>query len=174
MTVAHRPALTRWNLSEMEAKGVRFGKGLQMTNILRDLAQDLRLGRCYLPRADLHLHGIAPEELLNPCSLARLRPLLGELLALTLEHYQNGWTYALAIPRREGRLRLACVWPLLIGLRTLALISCSPHLLDPTVRVRISRSAVYRILLCSFATVWSDQGLDRYYRRLSSAIPVFS
>jgi len=170
MIMAHRPALARWNLSEMEQKGIRFGKGLQMTNILRDLSHDLRLGRCYLPREDLRIHGVAPEDLLNPGSLTRLRPLLGELLALTLEHYQSGWAYTLAIPRREQRLRLACIWPLLIGLRTLALISHSPHLLDPTVRVRISRSAVYRILFYSFATVWSDQGLERYYRRLSDSV----
>jgi len=29
--------------------GVRFGKGLQLVNILRDLPRDLRQGRCYLP-----------------------------------------------------------------------------------------------------------------------------
>lgn len=174
MAVAHRPNLARWNLPEMEEKGVRFGKGLQMTNILRDLPRDLRLGRCYLPGEDLRRYGVSPEELLDPGSLTRLRPLLGELLALTLEHYQSGWAYTLAIPWREGRLRLACIWPLLIGLRTLALISRSPNLLDPTARVRISRSEVYGIVIRSFALVWSDQGLDRYYRRLSTAIPVFS
>jgi farnesyl-diphosphate farnesyltransferase len=31
------------------AKGVQFGKGLQLVNILRDLPRDLRQGRCYLP-----------------------------------------------------------------------------------------------------------------------------
>ena len=31
------------------ADGVRFGKGLQLVNILRDLPADLRQGRCYLP-----------------------------------------------------------------------------------------------------------------------------
>jgi farnesyl-diphosphate farnesyltransferase len=90
MAVAHRPTLAHWHLSEMEQKGVRFGKGLQMTNILRDLPHDLRLGRCYLPYEDLRRHGLTPEALLDPGSLDRLRPLLGELLALTLEHYQSG------------------------------------------------------------------------------------
>src|SRR5204863_9598771 len=32
----------------MLAQSVRFGKGLQLVNILRDLPADLRLGRCYL------------------------------------------------------------------------------------------------------------------------------
>jgi len=35
------------------SNGVRFGKGLQLVNILRDLPVDLRHGRCYLPSVDL-------------------------------------------------------------------------------------------------------------------------
>src|SRR6185369_7868636 len=31
------------------ADGIRFGKGLQLVNILRDLPADLQKGRCYLP-----------------------------------------------------------------------------------------------------------------------------
>ena len=31
------------------ADGIRFGKGLQLVNILRDLPADLKNGRCYLP-----------------------------------------------------------------------------------------------------------------------------
>ncbi|NBW87575.1 MAG: hypothetical protein EBR23_12335, partial [Planctomycetia bacterium] len=44
--------------------GVRFGQGLQLVNILRDLPRDLRQGRCYLPldrlRAIGRLQGQVP------------------------------------------------------------------------------------------------------------------
>ncbi|MBI3002863.1 MAG: squalene/phytoene synthase family protein, partial [candidate division NC10 bacterium] len=50
--LAHRPALAGWDGATMRRRGVRFGRGLQMTNILRDLPRDLRIGRCYLPRED--------------------------------------------------------------------------------------------------------------------------
>lgn len=33
--------------------GIRFGKGLQLVNILRDIPADLNNGRCYLPRQSL-------------------------------------------------------------------------------------------------------------------------
>ena len=105
--VAHCPALRDWDVTAMVEHGVRFGKGLQLTNILRDLAHDLRLGRCYLPREDLDGLGLTPEELLEPANLGRVRPLLNELLDLSLSHYQAGWRYTLAIPRREWR----CAWP---------------------------------------------------------------
>src|SRR6185436_17378552 len=131
VTMTHVPSLRHWDSVLMEARAIRFGKGLQLTNILRDIAQDLRIGRCYLPRTELAALGVQPQQLLDPDMVGRVRPLLDALLNLTLSHYREGWAYTLAIPRREWRLRLACAWPLLIGLSTLALISRSEQLLDP-------------------------------------------
>src|SRR6185295_2403632 len=51
--VAHRPRRGGWDLATMSAAGVRFGKALQMTNVLRDAAADVRAGRCYLPAREL-------------------------------------------------------------------------------------------------------------------------
>ena len=166
MTTAHVPALRHWDVAAMATRGVQFGKGLQLTNILRDVAHDLRLGRCYLPRVELAAFGVRPEELLDPHALERVRPLVNDLLDLALTYYREGWAYTLAIPRRAWRLRLACAWPLLIGLATLALVGRSEQLLDPRVRVKIARTQVYAILLRSLLTVWSDRALDQYYGRL--------
>jgi farnesyl-diphosphate farnesyltransferase len=166
ITTTHILALRRWNVEAMATRGVQFGKGLQLTNILRDLAHDLRLGRCYLPRVELAALGVRPEELLDPPTIQRVRPLVNDLLDLTLSYYRAGWTYTLAIPRREWRLRLACAWPLLIGVSTLTLVNRSQQLLDPGVRVKIARAQVYSILLRSFFTVWSDRALNRYYGQL--------
>ena len=166
MALAHCPALRGWDAAVMRGRGMRFGQGLQMTNVLRDLAHDLRIGRCYLPRQDLARVSLAPEDLRDPATLARLRPLLREHLGLTLDHYAEGWAYVLAIPPSEIRLRLACAWPLFIGLRTLERLQTTPDLLNPRVTVKISRPAVYAILLRSVATVWSDAGLTRYHRAL--------
>jgi farnesyl-diphosphate farnesyltransferase len=166
IVTAHLPSLQQWNRAEMEGYAVRFGKGLQMTNVLRDLAQDLRIGRCYLPRTELAALGVQPEELLSPRSVERIQPLLQGLIDYTLELYRDGWTYTLAIPRREWRLRLACAWPLLIGLATLTVVRRSPHVLDPAVRLKVARKQVYAILLRSLCTVWSDGALNRYYEQL--------
>ncbi len=166
ITTAHISSLRHWDVAAMATRGVRFGKGLQLTNILRDIAQDLRLGRCYLPRVELAALGVRPEELLDPQTLGRVRPLLHDLLDLTLAHYREGWAYTLAIPRCEWRLRLACAWPLLIGLATLTLVGRSEHLLDPKARVKIARAQVYAIVLRSLFTVWSDRALERYYGQL--------
>jgi farnesyl-diphosphate farnesyltransferase len=166
MHVAHRPALLGWDIGRMKQWGLCFGKGLQMTNILRDLAHDLRIGRCYLPLEDLARQGLLPEHLLEPTAINRLRPILHELLALTSDHYRQGWAYTLAIPRREVRMRLACAWPLLIGFRTLDLVARADNLLDANVTVKVSRAGVYRILLSSSVFALSNRGLRFYAHHL--------
>jgi phytoene synthase len=44
---------------------VALGKALQFTNILRDVGNDARRGRIYLPQAELDRFGVTPEEILR-------------------------------------------------------------------------------------------------------------
>ncbi|GJL62177.1 MAG: phytoene synthase [Nitrospirales bacterium] len=143
---AHLPRLSHWELSVMAPTGIRYGKGLQLVNILKDVAQDLRLGRCYIPQHLLDEAHLQPEDLLDQRNAQRLRPILKQLIATALEHLDQGWSYTMAIPRLEVRLRLACMWPILIGLRTLQQLSTSPHILDPAIPHKVSRGEVYRIM----------------------------
>ncbi len=168
--VAHRPGLRHWDLAAMRALGIRFGKGLQLTNVLRDLPRDLRQGRCYLPREDLARLGLEPHDLLDPASASVVRPLLVELLNVALDHYEAGWRYTFAIPRRETRMRLACAWPLLIGLQTLDLLARAGNWLDPAVTRKVPRVRVYGLMAHSMATVWSTRALGRQAQRLRAQI----
>src|SRR5262249_61611813 len=120
------PPSRHWDLEPRAALGTRFGRALQLPNVLRALPRDLRQGRCYLPSHDLALLGLEPRDLLDPKAGPQLRPLLVELLNVALDHYEAGWRYTFAIPRRETRMRLACACPLLIGLRTPDLLAQPP------------------------------------------------
>jgi farnesyl-diphosphate farnesyltransferase len=168
--VAHRPRLAGWDVGEMSARGVRFGKALQMTNVLRDVPRDLRAGRCYLPARELTPLGLRPVDLLDPGATARARPLLRSLIARTLEHYDVAWRYTLAIPRAEWRMRLGCAWPLYIGLGTLTRLAGHPNPLGVTAPIKTPRAAVRAMIARSLVTVWSDAALHRDYARLRSAV----
>jgi farnesyl-diphosphate farnesyltransferase len=170
--VAHRPRLASWDIRAMSANGVRFGKALQLTNVLRDVPADLRHGRCYLPARELAPLGVAPHDLLDPGKTSRARPLLGQLLRDALEHYDVAWRYTLAIPRAEWRMRLACAWPLLIGLGTLAAIARHPNPLAVDRPIKISRGDVRAILARSSLAVWSDTALRREAGRLRATVRV--
>ncbi|MFN0069461.1 MAG: phytoene/squalene synthase family protein [Limisphaerales bacterium] len=125
--------------------GVRLGQGLQLVNILRDLARDLRQGRCYLPADGLAALGLAPADLLNPAGEARVRPLYDRWLARADEHLAAGWRYTLALPWRQVRVRLGCALPVLLGVRTLRLLRAG-NPLDPKVRLKVPRPEVKRLL----------------------------
>jgi farnesyl-diphosphate farnesyltransferase len=169
MVIAHRPRCAAWEPAGMRALGARFGQGLQLVNVLRDLPRDLRLGRCYLPRVDLARLGLAPADLLDPRAMPRARPLVEALIQEAVARLDAGRAYTLAVPRREARLRLACAWPLLIGLGTLARLRRAENLLDPAVMVKVPRGEVRRILARSLALVWTDRGLGAWARRLAAA-----
>jgi farnesyl-diphosphate farnesyltransferase len=128
--------------------GVRFGKGLQLVNILRDLPVDLRHGRCYLPAGPLAVARLAPADLLAPENESKLRPLYNRYLAQAEAHLLAGWSYTNALPRRCIRLRLACAWPILIGMRTVAKLRMG-NVLDPQHRIKVSRPEVKTLMLRS-------------------------
>jgi farnesyl-diphosphate farnesyltransferase len=170
MSVGHFQALRNWKEDEMCKLGIRFGKGLQMTNILKDLSKDLSKGRCYIPKTLLDRFELKPHDLLEPSTIHQLRPLLASLIRLTLDHLEKGWDYIMAIPKGEIRLRLACLWPHLFALKTIGEIYHSDKLLDPNTTVKISHASVYSTMFKSTLLVSSNKGLTRYYDRLRENI----
>lgn len=168
--MAHRPRLANWTLREMSEQAVSFGKGLQLTNVLRDVPGDLAHGRCYLPARALAALGLGPKDLLEPAGAARALPLYRRLLGVALAHYNVAWGYTLAIPRLEWRMRLACAWPLLIGLATLARLAAHPNPLAVTAPIKISRGAVRALVARSAATGWSNRMLAAHAARLRARI----
>ena len=90
----------------LQMKGVRFGRGLQLVNILRDLPVDLRHGRCYLPAKELTAAGLAPGDLLNPANEPKFRALYQHYLGLAEKHLAVGWIAPIPCPA----VACACGW----------------------------------------------------------------
>jgi len=125
--------------------GVRFGKGLQLVNILRDLPRDLRQGRCYLPQERLRAIGLHPADLLEPVNEPEFRALYHAYLDKAAAHLAAGWEYTNALPRRFIRVRLACAWPVLIGVKTIEKLRAT-NALDPQFTVKATRGEVRGII----------------------------
>jgi farnesyl-diphosphate farnesyltransferase len=132
------------------ANGIRFGKGLQLINILRDLPRDLKQGRCYLPTSRLSACGLVPKDLLIPANERALRPVYHAYLAQAEAHLTAGWEYTNALPWRFVRVRLACAWPILIGLQTIRKLR-QANVLDPEQRIKVSRQEVRSVI---WRTIW--------------------
>jgi farnesyl-diphosphate farnesyltransferase len=115
-------------------RGIAFGKGLQLVNILRDLPADLENGRCYLPVAD-------PRDLQEVLAAHR------RWLPQAASWVKEGENYAATL--RSRRLRAATILPALIARKTLEpLKDASWEQLGA--RIKVPRSAVYLALLRGF------------------------
>jgi farnesyl-diphosphate farnesyltransferase len=176
-TKIHKAHMPTWQPQEFQtlcALGVRFGQGLQMTNILKDLGKDLSIGRCYLPREGLEPLEISTEELAQPSTLPRLQPLITQLTWHTLEHLDQACQYVLQLPGKAWRLRLSCMWPLLFAVQTLEMVYYSEELLDPEARIKISRGVVYRTMVRSIWCLMVPGMFASYYaflrQRLTAAL----
>jgi farnesyl-diphosphate farnesyltransferase len=151
-------------------QGVRFGKALQLVNVLRDCGKDLRIGRCYLPAPMLAQAGLTPQDLLQPGASTRARPIMLELVRIALDHFRAAIDYTLALPRTAVRLRLGCLWPILIGLETLDLLVANRDWLDPAKASKLKRNDVYRILACSTPLAPFDSLLNLWFKRLVARV----
>jgi farnesyl-diphosphate farnesyltransferase len=168
----HLLALRHGKKQPLDTLGIRFGKGLQLTNILKDLGKDLQMGRCYVPETQLEQLEVRVEDLCKPAALQWIQPLISKLVWYALDHLDHARNYVLLLPRRAWRLRLSCMWPLLFAVQTLDVICRSTDLLDPHARVKISRPAVYRTMLWSLWCLVSPTFFSRYYTRLRRRLTV--
>ena len=138
MSLAHIISIPNDKEELFFENGIRFGKALQMINILRDIPEDLRFGRCYIPEPSLEKHGLVPSQLLEPDNIDAFRPLYDSYLDLTSGHLDAAVEYIRMLPDRQFRLKAATMLPVLIGQRTVTLLR-EGNILDSDEKIKITR-----------------------------------
>ena len=141
MSLAHLITLPSEKEEEFFEKGIRFGKALQMINILRDIPEDLRFGRCYIPEQELSKHKMKPEDLYDSNNIEKFRPLYDEYLDLTNDHLDAAVEYIKMLPETQFRLKASCMLPVLIGQRTVTLLR-EGNILDSSDRIKVTRDEI--------------------------------
>ena len=112
---------------ELIGRGVLYGQGLQLVNILRDLPADLAQGRCYLPAGD-------------PADRVALLAAHQRWRSVAIERVTHGHWYGRQLA--GARLRVASRLPAILADETLArLRDVSWEQLSA--RIRVPRSRVY-------------------------------
>ena len=141
ISLAHLISLPSEKEEEFLEKGIRFGKSLQMINILRDIPEDLRFGRCYIPQQSLQEHNLKPEDLMDQSNIDNFRPLYDSYLDLTNEHLDAAVDYIRMLPDKQLRLKASCMLPVLIGQRTVTLLRTG-NVLNSEERIKVTRSEI--------------------------------
>jgi len=75
--------------TEAYPRAVEMGLAMQLTNILRDIAEDYERDRIYLPAEDLDQRGLSLQRLLRDGPDEKWRDYLSELISLTRTWYRS-------------------------------------------------------------------------------------
>lgn len=85
---------------------IKLGVALQLTNILRDVGEDARRGRVYLPQEDLERFGLSADDVLNERRDAAFRALMRFEIERAHALYAEAWP-GIALLNADGRLAIA-------------------------------------------------------------------
>ena len=167
---AVRPRVTSAAAARMDELAEDFGAGLQLVNILADVARDRQRGVCYVPESVCREAGLAPADLLRPEMQGQARQALGFLVRKARQRLRHAREYCLLVPRSEYQLRLFCLIPYYLALRTLRALEQDEHYPAADQRVKIGRSAVYRTVTAARVCAASNRMLRVYAWRLELAV----
>lgn len=81
-------------------KAESMGHAMQLTNILRDVGEDLRAGRCYLPAELLGRYNLTRSQLRAERAPAGYSALMEEMMAAAESKYDAGFDGLLDLPRQ--------------------------------------------------------------------------
>ena len=163
----YRETIRRNNLNSdnfpSEADAALIGSALQITNILKDLAADLRIGRCYLPQTDLDRLELKSWDLLKPGNMEQVRPVVYKWISWAVDQLDLSERFLASIPKTELALRAAFVWPVYWAMDTLQEVA-KANLLEPSGRPKIKRTRIYSTIASTPALLLSNTAFARGYR----------
>jgi len=166
---AHSPEIDR-NRAGLEERTVSFGQGLQMTNILKDVWDDLERGFCWLPQDLFRKHGFDLGDLAPGRYNSAFGDGLEEMIALAHGHLVDALEYTLLIPPAEKEIRHFCLWAL--GMAVLTLRKIDKHRNYRSSReVKITRRSVRATIFASNLSTGSDRMLRLLFSLCAKGLP---
>lgn len=137
------------NQPQMELWSIDYGKGLQLINVVKDIAGDYQNGRSYLPVEELKKHGIGF--------------VVQSLIKKSLNYLESGRSYVTSLPSFCYFFRLSALLPLYIGLETLIHLAQDEYLLDNNKLHKISRFKLKKVIAQAIVSCFFNRWIDDYF-----------
>ncbi len=154
----------------MEKLAESFGKGLQLVNIIRDMATDLRRGQSYIPDELLEKYHLDRKSIFEKENADRAEALFNELIRNAVKHLDKALDYILLIPKEEKKIRLFCMLPVFWAMRTLEKIQQNTLALLGQEKVKVSRRMIRREYILALLNAYSNRLTRRHYERIKRQI----
>jgi len=123
-----------------------FGTGLQLVNILKDITDDLHRGWSFVPRSLCRAEGLRSRQLADPERRQAAHRAVAPLFDLTRLNLGRALQYALAVPAEHREIRLFCLLPLWLAVKTIGLAYGNDAMFKPDQQVKISRADVEDVI----------------------------
>ena len=162
------PAVTR----RLEIFSESFGKGLQLVNIIRDVAVDLKRGQSYIPDEILKKYKLTRQTVFDAENSEKAEQLFNELIQTAVNHLDKALAYIVNIPRDETRIRLFCLLPLFWAMQTLRLIQTNTLNLLGSEKIKISRKVIRTEFYKSLILAFSNRLTVRHYKKIRAGMVI--
>jgi len=159
----HYPAI-RAQLDRLMPMARETGLALQTVNIIRGLRKDFERGWVFIPETYCTPFNLKPEEIFNPDYESQALLIVDLMAQKAQRHLEKAVEYIRCLPPWLHRLRLACIWPMLFAVRTLAISRRNMAVLVG--EVKITRDEVKRIVFETSIMGWSNIWVTNYYQKL--------
>jgi farnesyl-diphosphate farnesyltransferase len=156
----------RIKIKELLPLAREFGLALQTVNVIRGLRKDYERGWVYVPKKFLEAVNLSAHELFQPENRTEAIKVLDMLADKAERHLHAALTCIKTLPRWQHRIRLACIFPLMFAIRTLAISRRNADVFND--EAKITREEVKRIVKDATLWGWSNRWLDRYSQKLNA------
>jgi farnesyl-diphosphate farnesyltransferase len=147
-----------------------FGKGLQMVNIIRDMPDDWKHNRSYMPNELLHKYDLTRQSIFDRHNVQRSKKMLEELIEMALSYLDASLQYITTIPKAERNMRLSCMLPVFWALQTLRAIKKNINTFFEKEKIKISRAIIREELYFAHVTVFSNRLIQRRFFKFRDEI----
>lgn len=154
----------RVKIKELLPLAREFGLALQTVNVIRGLRKDYDRGWVYVPKKFLAAVNLTAHELFQPENRAEAIKVLDMLADKAERHLHAALACVKSLPPWQHRIRLACIFPLMFAIRTLAISRRNADVFRD--EAKITREEVKRIVKDATLWGWSNMWLDSYYQKL--------
>lgn len=148
---------------ELMENSRQFGIALQKVNVLRDVAYDIPQGRRFWPSDVLGKYGLEYDNLCSADSRPQAMELLDEMVADALPYLDAAIDYVTRLPRTEIRVRVFCLIPLFMAIKSYAVCAGNENVFIKGKKVKLTREEVNGIVRLSFLLAPSNWALRRWY-----------
>ena len=143
-----------------------FGAGLQLVNILKDITDDLHRGWSFVPRSLCSAQGLHNLDLTDPDHRAAAHRAVIPLFDLARRNLDRALEYALTVPAKHREVRLFCLLPLWLAVKTLRHAYGNDAMVTSGEEVKVSRREVEEVISRCTANFGNDAELRADYEAM--------